>query len=63
VIFRTASRAISGVGMSGWPIFRLYTFMPLLFASSAKGASFLIGDSGIIMPFLEMDGILYIIEF
>jgi hypothetical protein len=44
--------------MSGCPIFRWYTFLPLRLASSENGTSFLIGDAGIDLPLSDIDGII-----
>jgi hypothetical protein len=36
--------------MSGWPMFKWYTFTPLFFAASAKGTSLRMGEAGISWP-------------
>jgi hypothetical protein len=57
-ILRSASRAVSGVGISGCPILRWYTLTPLRFAASANGTSFLMGDAGIFLPLDEIPGMI-----
>ena len=51
-----ASRAFGGVGRSGCPMFRWYTFTPRALAASEKGVSFLIGDAGILVPRSDIPG-------
>ena len=41
-------------------MFRWYTFVPLFLAAAARGASFLIGDSGISRPRTDISGIVTI---
>jgi len=41
----TASKNAGGVGMSGWPMFRWYTFRPSFLAFWAMGTNLRMGDS------------------
>ena len=52
-----ASNPAFGVGRSGCPMFKWYTFRPLAFAESDNGASFLIGELGISIPRSDISGI------
>jgi len=57
-----ALSATSGVGISGWPIFKWYTINPLALAESDNGANFLIGEAGISIPLFEIFGI-FVLNF
>ena len=52
-----ASRPIDGVGRSGCPMLRWYTFVPLFLAAAARGANLRIGLSGISRPRTDISGI------
>ena len=46
--------------MSGCPMFKWYTLIPLSLALSANGTSLRMGEEGIAIPFSEICGISYL---
>ena len=53
----TASNAILGASISGCPMLRCKTLTPLALACSEKATNFLIGETGISIPFFDNLGI------